>query len=153
MELERIPERVTDLLGPIREIGAVVEIVKYDDRSVPPTLQVTIDRASGTESLNLDEIGEVSRLISSLLDTQEDLIDSEYNLEVSTPGAESNLTKRRHFERNIGRTVRIKLRDGSKFEGVLESADGEGFVVALDTGVRRVDYSVVLRARPRVQFS
>ncbi len=152
MELEKIPERVTDLLGPIREIGAVVEIVKYDERSVPPTLQVTIDRESGTDSLNLDEIGEVSRLISSLLDAEDDLIDSEYNLEVSTPGAESNLTKRRHFERNIGRQVRVKLRDGSKFEGTLESADADGFVIALETGVRRVDYSGVLRARPRVQF-
>lgn len=152
MELEKIPQQVTDILGPVSKMGAVVELVRFNDRSNPPTLQVTIDRIAGTESLNLDEIGDISRLIGDLLD-EADEFDSEYTLEVSTPGAESPLTRRRHYERNIGRTVQVKTVDGDKFQGVLEAAGATAFTLATDTGVRTIDYSDVKRARPRVQFS
>lgn len=152
MELEKIPQRVTDVLSPVGAMGAVVELVKYDIRTQPPTLQVTVDRTEGTESLNLDEIGEISRRIGELLDNEDDLIEQEYVLEVSTPGAESPLTQRRHYERNIGRNLKVKLVSGETLEGTLESASATSFTLATDKGLRYFDYSDVKRVKPRAQF-
>lgn len=147
-----VESQVKQLLEPVLAgQGSVVEDVSYRPRQNPPVLIVTIDRLEGTDSLSLDEIGTVAQLVSEVLD-EADPIDSEYTLEVSTPGAESKLTRLRHFQRNIGRTVQVKFKDGQQTLGILESATETGFNVVQDGKSRYVDYDETKWVRPRVQF-
>ncbi len=64
------------------------------------------------EPLNLDEVSEVSRLISEFLD-QSDEIDGAFTLEVTSPGVDRPLTLRRHWERNVTRVISLVFNDES----------------------------------------
>jgi ribosome maturation factor RimP len=108
-----------------------------------PVLRVTIDRAEGVD---LDAVTTATRLVSDLLDGT-DLIGDRTTLEVSSPGIERSLRTPEHYRRFVGTTVAVKLRPGvegdRRIEGVLESADDEGVVVA----GRRLAYVDIERAR------
>ena len=79
-----------------------------------------IDRDGG---VGIDECEAFSRAIEIVLD-KEDIIDSEYSLEVSSPGVDRQLKKEREFLYYKGREVDVKLfkeTDGRKeFSGTLE---------------------------------
>lgn len=71
-------------------------------------VEVSLDADDGA---GLDEIAEVSRSLSFLLDT-EDFIDGKYRLEVSSPGADEPLHLPRQFPQHVGRELRVRYRDG-----------------------------------------
>ena len=95
-------------------------------------LRVYIDHADG---VSLEDCEKVSRAISALLDV-EDPVPGQYNLEVSSPGADRTLTKTAHFERFTGETVKVQTRfpvEGRRrFRGKLLSADEENIVLEVD---------------------
>lgn len=145
-------EQLHQLLDPIAaEENLIVDSVAFNERHVPALLKITVDSATGTESASLNQIAELSRQFSDLLD-KVDPIESEYLLEVSTPGAESNLTKPRHYQRNLGRKIVARLRDGNTIEGTLEEADESGFTLRTPTEALTLEYDNVRRARPRLHF-
>ena len=76
-----------------------------------------IDREGG---VGIDECESFSRAVEVILD-KEDIIPSEYSLEVSSPGVDRKLTKEREFLYYLGREVEVKLyaqKDGVKeFDG------------------------------------
>ena len=63
----------------------------------------------GTNGITLDDCEQVSRQVSGILDV-EDPIASDYNLEVSSPGADRKLVKPAHFDRFAGNEVKVKLK-------------------------------------------
>ena len=69
-------------------------------------------------------------------------MDGSYTLEVSSPGLERPLTKRSHFEAQVGKKVYVKTRlpvEGSKvWQGVLREVRDEEIVVE-DGGARGAD--------------
>ena len=79
-----------------------------------------IDKDGG---VGIDDCEAFSRSVEKLLD-EKDIIDTEYSLEVSSPGVDRKLTKEREFLYYIGREVEVKLyaaRNGIKeFSGVLK---------------------------------
>ena len=110
-------------------------------------LRVSVDRDPGVD---LDTIAEVSERLSRRLDL-EDFGPRGYTLEVSSPGLERPLRTPRHFERSVGRRVKVKTTepiDGSKVhEGALVSADAEAIVIASEGGELRVSYAGIASAR------
>lgn len=80
-----------------------------------------IDKENG---VSIDECEAFSRAVEFVLD-KEDIIDSEYSLEVSSPGVDRKLKKEREFLYYKGREVEVKLyasRNGEKeFSGILEN--------------------------------
>jgi len=87
-------------------------------------LRIYIDKAADCEQqyVGSDDCELVSRFLSEKLD-EEDPIEQNYYLEVSSPGMDRQLLTPYHYERYTGRPVEIKLYkavDGSKlYEGVL----------------------------------
>ena len=81
-----------------------------------------------------------------------DPIDGEYLLEVSTPGAERELTKVGHWKRQIGRLVRIKLRAGGHVSGRVVDADETGATIDVDGETTSIDYRDMRKARSRIDF-
>ncbi len=109
------------------------------------TLRVTVDRPGGVD---LDAVSVASRLVSDLLD-RHDVVPGRYTLEVSSPGIERSLRTPEHYRRFVGTPVTVKTRPGAEGErrvdGVLESADDDGVVVA----GRAIAYADIERARTR----
>ncbi len=85
--------------------------------------------------VGIDKCEEFSRKVETVLDT-EDIIDSEYSLEVSSPGVDRKLKTEREFLYYIGREVEVKLyapRDGVKeFYGILKSYSDKTATVECD---------------------
>ena len=70
-------------------------------------LRVFIDAPGG---ITLDDCERVSRRVSDVLDV-ENVIEGEYNLEVSSPGINRPLVKHEHFEQVRGKEVFIQMQD------------------------------------------
>lgn len=85
-------------------------------------LRVYVDMASGEGYIGTEDCEKVSRFLSERLD-EEDPIEQNYYLEVSSPGMDRPLLKKEHYERYAGSEVEIRLykgKDGTKnIQGVL----------------------------------
>jgi ribosome maturation factor RimP len=98
-------------------IAPVISGAGYDLEQVAVTkagrrhvVRVTID---GDDGVGSGVIGDLSRKISRTLDEAEEaggeIIPGEYVLEVSSPGVDRPLTEARHWRRNVGRLVKVKV--------------------------------------------
>ena len=91
-----------------------------------------IDKEGG---VGIDECEAFSRAVETVLD-EADIIDKEYSLEVSSPGVDRKLKKKREFLYYTGREVEVKLyaaRDGVKeFDGVLKGYHDKTAVVEVN---------------------
>jgi ribosome maturation factor RimP len=76
----------------------------------------------GDNGVTIQDCAAVSRYLGFHLE-EENLISDAYTIEVSSPGIDAPLKSGRQYRKNIGRTVRVMLTDGSKKEGrLLETA-------------------------------
>ena len=95
-------------------------------------LRVYVDMASGEGYIGTEDCEKVSRFLSERLD-EEDPIEQNYYLEVSSPGMDRPLLTKAHYERYVGSEVEIRLykgKDGIKnIQGVLDSIEGETVTV------------------------
>lgn len=121
------------------------EHVELDDLELTGrTLRVVIDADGG---IDLDHLTDVSRGVSRLLDENEDLLPESYNLEVTSPGLERKLRRPRHFEKSVGRSVRVKTTGGQTLTGVLASVDERGIVVDDTRSETAVSFDDIAKAR------
>lgn len=149
---------VRALVAPIVE---QLDLDLYDLEHRGGILRVTIDTPPGSDGgVNLDTIALATRLISRELD-HSDPLPGRYTLEVTSPGVERSLRTPEHFQREIGKTVAIRLSDVAsdqrRITGVLVAADDEaatievvadpGAATADTAGQRRVEYRQIDRAR------
>ncbi|MCL4410619.1 MAG: ribosome maturation factor RimP [Gammaproteobacteria bacterium] len=79
-----------------------IEFVRAGKHS---TLRVYIDHENG---ISVDDCADVSYQVSAVLDV-EDPINTEYNLEVSSPGLDRPLFNSGHYERFIGEEASVQL--------------------------------------------
>lgn len=79
----------------------------------------------GDDGIGIADCVAISRHVGFHLE-EENVIDTPYNLEVSSPGIDTPLTLQRQYAKNTGRTLSIKMDDGTKREGkLLSAADSE----------------------------
>ncbi len=78
-------------------------------------LSIKVDTDAG---ITLEKCMDVSRSVGRMLDEQ-DLMQSAYRLEVSSPGIGKPFKVRRQFPANIGRHVSVQTNDGQTFKGKL----------------------------------
>ena len=102
-------DRITELVQPsLRQCGVELYAAQWDGRSQPPTLRLLIEREQG---ISLDDCEQVSRAVSAVLDAF-DPIETPYQLEVSSPGAERPLRNPDDWRRSLGRRVNVQFRSG-----------------------------------------
>jgi ribosome maturation factor RimP len=101
------------------------------------TLQIMAERADGR--MNVEDCAELSRALSEFLE-QEDVVEGDYLLEVSSPGIDRPLTRLADFARWSGHEAKLELAapiDGRKrFRGMLLGLDGSDVVI--ETGGTRL---------------
>lgn len=122
-KLDKIIALVTDICAP-----AGLECIEAEWSGSERILRLFVDNA-GSEGINLDGCVKASRLLedSTLFD---DMIPGTYTLEVSSPGVERPLRRRRDFEKHLGSTVQVRL-----LEKVQERRNGSGKLVGIEPGL------------------
>ncbi len=102
--IKKIEELVQPLLD---ELGCELVDLEYQREQRGWVLRFFLDKEGG---INLDDCAMASREISSLMDV-ENIINTAYSLEVSSPGIERPLKKPQDFKRFSGQLVKIKTLD------------------------------------------
>jgi ribosome maturation factor RimP len=126
-------EQLLGLLEPaVEALGYELSDVELNLGHGRGLIRLFIDSDDG---ITLDDCEKVSRQVSGVLDV-EDPVAGDYNLEVSSPGADRKLVKPEHFDRFAGSMVKVRLKrlvDGRRrLKGQLLGRDGERIQVRLD---------------------
>lgn len=125
-------EALNALIIPVVEaMGCEFWGLEYLSSGRSAMLRIYIDN----DPVTVDDCEKVSRQVSSLLDV-EDLITSEYTLEVSSPGLDRPLYTLAQYETYIGEDVALRLRlpyEGRrKFKGRLNGVEGEDVLLVVE---------------------
>jgi len=88
-------------------------------------LMVLVD---GDNGIGIDDCVAISRHVGFHLE-EENVIETAYNLEVSSPGLDTPLVLPRQYTKNIGRTLAIKMTDGTKREGKLTGITEDAVII------------------------
>ncbi len=114
------------------DMGLTVVDAQFKKEGGKQYLRLFIDKEGG---VGIDDCEEFSRRFSDEIDML-DPIETEYTLEVSSPGVDRKLKTEREFLHYIGRCVDVKLykaTDGVKeFEGVLDGYSED--IATIDCG-------------------
>ncbi len=150
-------ERLRQLLEPLVSSQDLdleeIEVASVGRKRV---LRVVIDSEDGVD---LDQIAEVSRLLSAKLDETDAMGEGEYDLEVGSPGAERALSEHRHYARAVGRLVRFQLTEGGEVTARILTVDDEGLdlevpgVKGRKATSRRLAFGEIDKARVQVEFN
>ena len=96
-------------------------------------VRVVVDRDQG---VTLDDIAEVSRAVSEVLDQNDDGMGrTPYVLEVTSPGVDRPLTEPRHWRRNTGRLVTVAVGPAGHAQevtGRVTAVDAAGVTLAVE---------------------
>jgi ribosome maturation factor RimP len=115
-------------------------------------LRIYVDKPGG---VTVEDCTKVTRHVNSLLDV-EDPIQGHYTLEVSSPGLERPLFKPMHYQRVIGKKIKLKLhapREGRRnLTGVLQAADAESITLLVDNIVMELPYHDIDKAHVELEF-
>ena len=107
----------------------VVDVIFSGKNSPVKKVLVIID---GDKGVTIDDCASVSRQVAAVLD-ELNVIDDRYMLEVSTPGLDHPLKLTRQFVKNVGRSLRILLKDKNTIQGKLTAATGERITLDQET--------------------
>jgi ribosome maturation factor RimP len=119
-----IEKRVTELVE--EKIAEMPHLFIVDIKFYPNgKLIVLVD---GDNGIGVGECAQISRHVGFHLE-EENVIETAYNLEVSSPGIDTPLTLLRQYSKNIGRTLAVKTTDGTKKEGKLLAADENAITI------------------------
>jgi ribosome maturation factor RimP len=139
-------EDISAAIRPIIEAsGNYLEELTITSAGKVKILTVIVDSDS---HLNLDQITAVTKEISEVIETLEELGDSAFTLEVTSPGIDRPLTKPRHWRKNFDRLVKITMTSGKDIQGRIGEATETNVLV----GDRKVSFEDIKRAVLEIEF-
>lgn len=151
-----VVDRVTSLVAPIvTDLGLDLYDIEYTGGIV----RIVVDTLpGGPTGVSLENIALITRLVSREFD-HSDPVPGRYTLEVTSPGLERSLRLPRHFAREVGKTIAVRLStalDGQRrIQGDLVSATDDTIVIRLaDNALTEVSIplSIVDRAKTVFQW-
>ncbi len=91
---------------------------------ITPDNRIFVD-IDGDNGITIDDCIELSRTIENSLDREEE----DFELNVSSAGADAPLKMPRQYRRHIGRVLSVEALDGTHVEGTLAEANDEQFTI------------------------
>ncbi|HYV99512.1 MAG TPA: hypothetical protein VE967_18790 [Gemmatimonadaceae bacterium] len=146
---------VSEELG---KLGYDLVELKVGGSRVRPVFDVRIDRQDG-QKVTIDDCTRASRAIEARLESEADVKEMRYVLEVSSPGIDRKLVRAQDWRRFVGRKVNLKTAAlGRRADAEIIGIDGpegsEVITVRDTTGVEHhVAMADVLEARLAVHWS
>ncbi|WP_446811888.1 ribosome maturation factor RimP [Methylomonas sp. 2BW1-5-20] len=146
--MKQAPEHLVDLIEPIVEgLGYECVGIEYNPHPTHGMLRIYIDSENG---ILLDDCTKVSHQLSGALDV-EDPIQGEYQLEVSSPGADRPFFKLSQFQRFLGSTVLVSLfkpiDKRRKITGQIKAVEGETVLLQDGEQLLSVPFQAMSKAR------
>ena len=153
-----VVDELRELIEPIVKVNDLdfvdIEYIKEGENWI---LRVFVENEE--DELTIDQLSNLSRLISQKLD-EEDPIDKSYFLEVSSPGVERPLRKIKDYERFAGEDVKIstyrKINNSKEFIGKLIGIN-ENKVITIklkdSDEEMEIDYSDIAKANLHEDFN
>ncbi len=154
MSSKDIQQRLEDRFErDIQELGFSLRYVEWIKEGAEQYLRFFI---SSPEGISVDDCEKVSRFLDPLLDSEIDLNQEGYILEVSSPGIEAPLRKERDYVEAIDAWISVKLYqklDGKKqFEGILKRFDPSSITLEINGIERTLNRDMISSARLAVQL-
>lgn len=151
MDIQNILKRVEEIVQPILDnLGFELierELVQESGRLI---LRLYIDKIDKGGKVTIDDCARVSHAVEDVIEVS-DVIDTRYSLEVSSPGINRPLRRRKDFEKYLGSTIKLKTLtpiDGrGNYKGVLESIQGDDIVMIVDGVMFRIPFETLAKAR------
>lgn len=109
-------------------------------------IRVHVDRSEG---ISIDACVKISRFLNEQLDRDVE----DFSLEVSSPGLSSAFKVKQQYEKNIGRTIEVRMEDGDRIEGKLESIAGEAIVLKVKGKDHKVLFQDIVKAKTIISFN
>jgi ribosome maturation factor RimP len=147
--------QVAGVLTPIfAQFGLELEAVEIIPAGKRRLLRVVVDGdgPEGTGPL-LDDIAEASKAASAALDSADVAGNAAYTLEVTSRGVSRPLELPRHWRRNTGRVVVVRLSEGDTITGRIVSNTDDGVRLNVDGEDRQVPFADVDRALVQVELN
>ena len=145
---QRIADRVRALTEEVIT-GTSYFLVDVEVRGHKGTRVVEV-YVDSKEEFGHDDLAVISKEIGFLLDV-EDVVDGSYKLEVSSPGIKRPLTMPQQYEKNVGRTLRVRYESEGNEEivvGELRRADENEVELELAAGEQlQLPYHDITQAR------
>jgi ribosome maturation factor RimP len=139
-------EDISAAIRPIIEAtGNYLEELTITSAGKVKILTVIVDSDS---HLNLDQITAVTKEISEVVETLEELGDTAFTLEVTSPGIDRPLTKPRHWRKNLDRLVKITMTSGQDIQGRI----GEATETVVLVNDQKVSFEDIKRAVLEIEF-
>ena len=152
----------------VHALGMDLESVKVTTAGRRRLLRMVVDSDRG---VSLDDAALASRELSAKLDASDVMGDMPYTLEVSSPGVDRPLTQPRHWQRAVGRLVRVPLTPASAghartpggqgksapgkagvVQGRVVAADAAEVTLDIDGQHRRFGYAVLGAGAVQIEF-
>lgn len=119
------------MIDKFKVLDIVKDVLEGSDKylinmKITPDNRIFVD-IDGDNGINIDDCIEVSRAIESQLDRDEE----DFELNVSSAGADSPLKMPRQYRRHVGRDLSVTPFDGEQVEGTLLEADDQHFVIKI----------------------
>ena len=121
-------EKIAELVNGIIEDQQDLFLIKAFIKGKEPKQKVLVI-IDGDHGVTIDQCASISRQLGHQLE-ELDLINSAYQLEVTSAGVDSPIEMPRQYRKNVGRGVKVTLADGQTLEGELTDAGDDGFVVS-----------------------
>lgn len=142
-------QRIEGLIGPVID-GMGYELVRVAMMGAArPTLQIMVERKDYA-AMTVDDCAAVSRAVSAALDV-EDPIQGNYSLEVTSPGIDRPLTRRKDFERFAGFEAKVEMEkavgERRRFRGKLLGLHEDAVRLATPEGVVDLDLGGIRKAK------
>ena len=141
-------KKLAELLNPVLEdLGFEMVRVRLSDGN-PSTLQIMADRVDG--QIGVDDLAEINTSVGTILDV-EDPIPENYTLEISSPGIDRPLTRKKDFDSFQGFEAKLEtteLIDGRRrFRGVLAGINNDEVLINLEEGTIGLKFTWLSDAR------
>jgi ribosome maturation factor RimP len=134
----------------VTSLGLDLEALDLTPAGNKRVLRIAVDRDGG---IGIDHITDATRALSEVLDSSEVMGEQPYTLEVTSRGVDRPLTEPRHWRRNEGRLVRLRLEgDDSSVDGRIGASDDTG-VEILGRTTTRYDYTDITSALVQVELN
>ncbi len=88
----------------------------------------------GDEGVKIERCVSYNRRLYKQIEEAEMYPEGDFSLEVSSPGIEEPLKLHRQYIKNIGRSIEVKMIDGTEKEGELETVETAAIIIKTITG-------------------
>ena len=141
-------KKLAELLNPILEdLGFEMVRIRLSSGD-PSTLQIMADRLNG--QIGVDDLANINTSIGTILDV-EDPITENYTLEISSPGIDRPLTRKKDFDNYQGFEAKLEtteLIDGRRrFKGILAGIRKDEVLINLEEGTVGLKFNWLSDAR------